>query len=98
LLVGITESAAGLRPLPQLAGLLTPSVAQGIARQVEQRAGAARRHWLAGARVRSLRVTQPADQVAELSATLQCGPRVRAVALRLEVRHGRWRCTRLEMG
>jgi hypothetical protein len=48
--------------------------------------------------VRSLRVTQPADQVAELSATLQCGPRVRAVALRLEVRHGRWRCTRLEMG
>jgi hypothetical protein len=98
LLIGITESAAGQRPLAQLSALLTPSVAQGLGRHVDFRCRDGRRHWLASARVRSVRSTQPADNVAEVSATLQCGPRVRAVALRLEVRHGRWRCTRLEIG
>lgn len=98
LLIGITESAAGQRPLAQLAALLTPSVAQGLGRHVDFRGRDGRRHWLASARVRSVRATQPAEDVAEVSATLQCGPRVRAVALRLEVRHGRWRCTRLEIG
>jgi hypothetical protein len=98
LLIGITESAAGLRPLPQLAALLAPSVAEGLARHVGRRGRDGRPHWLAGARVRSVRATQPAEDVAEISATLQCGPRVRAVALRLDVRHGRWRCTRLEIG
>jgi hypothetical protein len=98
LLVGITETIAGRRPILQLAALLTPSVAEGIAGCVDRRGGLGNGHWLAGARVRSVRATQPSADVAELSATVQCGSRVRAVALRLEVRHGRWRCTRLEMG
>jgi hypothetical protein len=98
LLIGITESAAGRRPLAQLVALLTPSVAQGIGRHVEHRAAPGGRHWLAAARVRSVRAAQPADEIAEVSATLQSGPRVHAVALRLEVRHGRWCCTRLELG
>jgi hypothetical protein len=98
LLIGITETIAGRRPILQLAALLTPSVAEGVSRCVERRAVGANGHWLARARVRSVRAAQPSADVAELSATVQCGSRVRAVALRLEVRHGRWRCTRLEMG
>jgi hypothetical protein len=48
--------------------------------------------------VGSVRASEPADGIAELSATLRHGPRVRAVAMRLEVRHGRWCCTRLMLG
>jgi len=48
--------------------------------------------------VRTGHASSPSEGVAELSATLQAGPRVRAIALRLEARHGRWRCTRLQLG
>jgi hypothetical protein len=98
LLIGLTETAAGRRPMAQLAAMLTPSVSTSLGQDLDVRARNGRRHWLASARVRSVRATRPADEVAELSATLQCGPRVRAAALRLEVRHGCWRCTRLQLG
>jgi hypothetical protein len=39
-----------------------------------------------------------ADGVAELNATVLADRRVRAVALRLEARDGRWCCTRLQLG
>jgi hypothetical protein len=45
-----------------------------------------------------MRASEPVDNVAELSATVRVGERVRAVAMRLEVRHGRWCCTRLMLG
>jgi hypothetical protein len=45
-----------------------------------------------------VRVFEPADGVAELSAVVQVGPRYRAVAARLEGRNGRWRCVRLQLG
>ncbi|MDT4996979.1 MAG: hypothetical protein QOD45_1047 [Pseudonocardiales bacterium] len=98
LLTGIFETAAGRRPLQQLAAMLSPSVAYGLGADFEKAAQARRRHWSHAARVRSVRATQPADGVAEICATIQVGDRVRAVALRVEEHRGRWRCTRLQLG
>ncbi|MGI8761930.1 MAG: Rv3235 family protein [Jatrophihabitantaceae bacterium] len=98
LLVGIIETAGGRRPLQQLAALLSAGVAAGIGADFERAAQRNTRHWTHAAVVRSVRASQPAEGVAELCATVQAGRRVRAVALRLEARDGRWRCTRLQLG
>ena len=98
LLIGLTEVAAGRRPLNQVAALLNPSVARGLGGDFERAAARGARHWLHRANVRNVHVTEPRDGVAELAATLQAGGRVRAIALRLEARHGHWRCTRMQIG
>lgn len=98
LLVGVIETAAGHRPLNQLTALVSPSVACGLRGEFERAAVLGRPHWLRRASVRSVRATEPADRVAELCATVAAEGRVRAVAMRLEVRHGRWCCTRLMIG
>ncbi|PZS37067.1 MAG: hypothetical protein DLM58_00205 [Pseudonocardiales bacterium] len=96
LLIGIIETAGGRRPLQQLAALLSPSVAQGLGADFERAAQRRRPHWTHAAIIRSVRACEPAEGVAELCATVQVGSRVRAVALRLEAHHNRWRCTRLQ--
>jgi Family of unknown function (DUF6459) len=98
LLIGIIETAGGRRPLQQLAALLSQSVAHGLGTDFEQAARGRRPHWTHAATVRSVRACEPAEGIAELCATVQVGPRVRAVALRLESHNGRWRCTRLQLG
>ena len=98
LLIGMIETAAGHRPLQQLAVLLSPSVAHGLGADFERARRSGNRHWLHRANVRSVRVAEPAAGVAELSATVETGRRVRAIAIRLEEHHGRWRCTRLQLG
>jgi len=98
LLIGLIETAAGRRPLHQLAGMLSPSVSRGLGADFERAAHLGSRHWLHRGTVRSLRVSEPADRVAELCATVDTGSRVRALALRLEEHHGRWYCTRLQLG
>lgn len=98
LLVGIVETAAGKRPLHQLSALLSPGVAHGLGADFERAARRGVPHWTSAATVRSVRVSEPAEDIAELCATLRHGTRVRAVAMRLEVRHGRWCCTRLMLG
>jgi hypothetical protein len=98
LLIGMIETAAGRRPLHQLASLLSPSVSRGLGADFERAAQAGSAHWLHRAAVRSMRVAEPAEGVAELSATVELGRRVRAIAMRLEEHHGRWRCTRLQLG
>ncbi len=98
LLVGLIESADGRRPLHQLSALLSLSVHRGLVADFE-RVGAARTtHWLRNAGVSTVRGCEPARGVAELSATLRAGSRLRAIALRLEEHHGRWVCTRLQLG
>lgn len=97
LLVGLIECADGRRPLHQLASMLSMSITRGLRQDFEQ-SGASTTRWLRHGTVRSVLVCCPVDGVAELSATLECGARVRAVALRLEERHGRWCCTRLQLG
>jgi hypothetical protein len=98
LLIGIIETANGRRPLHQLSGLLSHSVATGLGADFERAASAGVRHWTHAARVRTVRASVPATGIAELCATVKAGTRVRAVALRLEARDGRWRCTRLQLG
>ena len=98
LLVGVIEAAAGRRPLNQLTALLTPSVAHGLRSDFDRAALLGRPHWTHTATVRSVRGSEPAANVAEVCATVRAGQRVRAIALRVEVRHGRWCCTRLVLG
>lgn len=98
LLVGLIESAEGRRPLSQLSALLSFPVRHGLGADFERAAQNGRPHWLHCASIRSVRASEPVEGVAELSATLQAGRRVRAVAMRLEQQQGRWRCTRLQLG
>jgi hypothetical protein len=49
------------------------------------------------ARLISIRVAEPSDGVAEVTAVVRRGERHRAVALRLEGADGRWRCTALQL-
>jgi Family of unknown function (DUF6459) len=48
--------------------------------------------------VRSVRVGEPADGVAEAAVVAQLGDRCLAVALRLEGLDGRWQCTAIRVG
>ena len=48
--------------------------------------------------VSSVRVCEPVDGVAEVSAVVRRGGRAHAVAARLEGIDGRWRCTALQIG
>jgi hypothetical protein len=98
LLVGIIEAAGGRRPLNQLSALLSAGVAHGLRAEFELAGQLGRPHWTNRAVVRSVRASEPADRVAELCATVRAGNRVHAIAMRLEVRHERWCCTRLVLG
>lgn len=98
LLTGVIEAASGRRPLNQLTALVSASVAHGLRSDFELAGIHGKPHWTQYAQVRSVRASEPADNVAELSATVCARDRVHAVALRLEARHGRWCCTRLVLG
>jgi hypothetical protein len=94
LLVGLLEARAGRRPLQQLAAHVSRPVHAGLIAEFE------RQNSTLGypAVVKSVRVCEPADGVAEVSAVIQVGPRYRAIAARLEGLDGRWRCVRLQIG
>jgi hypothetical protein len=98
LLIGMVETAGGHRPAQQLAGLLSPSVHRGLCADFDRERQSGVPHWLHRASLRSVRGTEPSEGVAELCATVEVCGRVRAIALRLEEQHGRWRCTRLQLG
>lgn len=93
------EVEAGVRPVAQLRRWTSEAVYTRLRRHshrtrfVQSRAGQPQpgRVW-----VRSLRVCEPADGVAEVSAVVQDAGRTRAMAIRLEGADGRWRCTALE--
>lgn len=94
----VIEVLAGARPLPQLAPWVTEGVYAELAPRVrakDRRAG--RAVTPTRAVLRTLRVCEPVDGVAEASAVVQYGARCRAFALRLEGLDGRWRCTTLQI-
>ena len=93
------EVLTGCRPVSQLLRWTTPEVHGALA----ARAGAAarrRRPGTAVARTSVVRVSTcaPRDGVVEAAAVVTVGPRVRAMAVRLEGWDGRWRVTALELG
>ncbi|WP_406831777.1 Rv3235 family protein [Pedococcus sp. KACC 23699] len=93
----LVEVMAGVRPAPQLLRWTTPEVYAVVAR----RAAVSARRGMPPARrtvVRSLRICEPADGVAEASAVVVDGGRVRALAMRLVGLDGRWRVEALQVG
>lgn len=95
LVAGILEVLAGARSVSQLAMLLSPEVYGVINAHAQRLAKLAPRHRPL---VRSVRVCMPTDDVAEAAVVIQGAKRSRAIALRLEVQHGRWRATAIVFG
>lgn len=96
-LIGVIETANGRRAPHHLGHMFSAAIAARISADLTARIGG-RPHWLHAAAVRSVRCMQPCRGVAEVAATLTVGSRVRAVAMRIERRHGAWRCTKLQLG
>lgn len=99
LVQAMLEVDAGVRPVAQLRRWTSDTVYTRLRRRSH------RSHFLQSRSpqtqpgrvwVRSLRVCEPADGVAEVSAVVHQGSRIRAVAVRLEGTDGRWRCTAVE--
>ena len=93
----LVEVMAGARPAPQVLRWTTPEVYAAVARRAavsaRRGAGSTRRTV-----VRGVRVCEPADGVAEASAVVVDGGRVRALAFRLVGLDGRWRVEALQIG
>ena len=89
------EVFAGRRPVGQLQPLVSPALFTALGRRRRPR-------WCtegtAPLLVSSVRVSEPVDGVAEVSAVARRGGRAHAVAARLEGLDGRWRCTALQVG
>ena len=95
LVAGILEVLAGARSVSQLAMLLSPEVYAVINAHAQRLAKLSPRHRPL---VRSVRVCMPTDEVAEAAVVIQGAKRSRAIAMRLEVQHGRWRATAIVFG
>ncbi len=93
----LIEVLWGGRPASQLLRWTTIDVHQAV----QRRAGVATRLTRATAgrpMLRSLRVCEPNDGVAEVCAVVHRAGRTQAIALRLEGIDRRWQCTVLELG
>lgn len=85
----VFEVLAGIRPYHHLAGRTTPEVFEQLD------ALAARMSGRSVPRLGTVRVCEVAPDVAEVAALATFGPRVHALALRLE-HDRRWRCAAIE--
>ncbi|GAA4288968.1 Rv3235 family protein [Georgenia daeguensis] len=93
------EALCGIRPSAQLARWLSAELYESLARRaglavrILGRPAVARR-----AMVRRVHVCHVVPGVVEASVVVHDGNHLRAAAVRLEVRRGRWRATALEIG
>ena len=89
------ETLAGRRPLAQLQAMTSPGVFAALS-------AGRRPRWCADGTspliVGPVRVCEPVDGVAEVTAVARRNGRAHAVAARLEGIDGRWRCTALQVG
>ncbi|SDX48690.1 hypothetical protein SAMN05661080_00127 [Modestobacter sp. DSM 44400] len=89
------EAFAGRRPMSQLQPAVTPSLFTVLIARRKPR-------WCldgtTALRISSVRVSEPVDGVAEVSAVARRDGRAHAVAARMEGIDGRWRCTALQVG
>jgi hypothetical protein len=95
------EVLGGDRPLAQLLRWTTARVYQDLGRRVRvlgRTAPAPQRLRTIRPQVRSVHVFQPEPGTAEVSVHVRHGQRSRAIAARLERRHGRWTCVALQLG
>ncbi|MEP7089701.1 MAG: Rv3235 family protein [Nocardioidaceae bacterium] len=95
------EVLGGDRPLAQLLQWTTARVYADLDRRsriLGRVAPAPDRLRTVRPQVRSVHVCLPADGAAEVSVHVQHGHRSRAIAARLERRHGRWTCVALQLG
>lgn len=97
LVYAIVEVFAGVRTAGQLGPFATLDVLERLERACGRFAGPGR-CALPRPNMVSLHVCEPRPGVAETAAVVDTGGRRRALALRLEARDGRWRCTALEIG
>jgi hypothetical protein len=90
----LLEVLAGVRPLKQLQRDTSLDVYDELERVLtaRPRPGGPRPD---GRAVRSIRVQQRPEGIAEISATVRRGDRYGALAMRLEGVNGTWRCTEL---
>lgn len=88
------EALTSARPLVQLARWVSPDVYEALARAARPSAAAGRR----GVVLRSVRVCRIGPTVAEGTAVVHDGSRVRGAAVRFEVHRGSWRATVLQIG
>ena len=95
-LQAVLETLAGVRASAQLQEWTNAAVHAQIARAAQERRWATPVGGLPA--VRSVRVSEPADGVAEVCGVVRRGRRYAAVAVRLEGFDGRWRCVALELG
>jgi hypothetical protein len=102
LVQAVIEVVSGVRPVTQLVRWTTAPVYEALCARVARPAANTGSRDPATIRlaevVRSVRVSEPRDGVAEVCAIVQQGPRCRAIALRLEGIDGRWQCTALQIG
>jgi hypothetical protein len=97
----IVEVIGGDRPAAQLVRWTSRAVYTDLNRRVRilgLTSSAATRGQVARPQVRSVRVCQPAPNIAEVAVHLQHGRRSRALAARLETIDRRWLCTALQLG
>jgi hypothetical protein len=92
------EGLRGARPLAQLVRWVTPEVYDGLALRARLVQSAATAPSSGRAGIRRVRVFRIGDGAAEATVVVDDGPRVRAVAVRVEEHRGRWRATALEIG
>jgi hypothetical protein len=93
----IAEVLAGARPVTQLADVATLEVTRLLSRN----AGRLSAHpGLPPQRpiVDAVHLGEPCEGVAEACAVVNLGARCRAIAFRLELAGGRWRCTAIRVG
>jgi hypothetical protein len=92
------EGLRGARPLAQLIRWVTPEVYDGLALRAQLVQGAGTPPVSGRAGIRRIRVCRIGHATAEATVVVNDGPRVRAVAVRLEGHRGRWRATAMEIG
>jgi hypothetical protein len=100
LVQALLEVMSGRRSVQQLARYTTEDVYTQLDCRMKALRALRRRRGIVStgaARLISIRVGEPSDGVAEVTAVVRRGERHRAVALRLEGADGRWRCTALQL-
>jgi hypothetical protein len=91
LCVAIAEVLAGTRPAAQLSRWVSLPVALGLQSRAISSAGARGQRRITPT-LHALRLTEPADGVAEVAAVVRTGTRPVVLAIRLEGLDGRWIC------